>query len=125
MHSETRVERSAKWALFLLGLGSATRVYVFGCLSFSEMFAFGVAPFFFINDFKALRHEGFMLFLALHWAACFVMVGTSAFYYHVPLIIIVKAVAVFYSIFSYLIVFHRYLKRNMRMMHIDIGHDPS
>lgn len=114
MRIETKNEKSAKWALFLLGLGSATRVYVFGCLSFSEMFAFGVAPFFFINDFKALRHEGFMLFLALHWAACFVMVGTSAFYYHVPSIIIVKAVAVFYSIFSYLIVFHRYLKRNMR-----------
>ena len=114
MRIETRIENRAKWVLFLFGLGSATRVYVFGCLAFSEMVAFVLAPFFFINDFKSLKHDGFMPFVALHWAACFVMVGTSAFYYHVPTIITVKAVAVFYSIFSYLIVFHRYLKRNMR-----------
>lgn len=114
MRIETKNEKSAKWALFLLGLGSATKVYVFGCLSFSEMVVFAVAPFFCINDFKALKHDGFMPFLVLHWAACLVMVVTSAFYYHVPPIIIVKAIAVFYSIFSYLVVFHRYLKRNMR-----------
>ena len=114
MYFESPITRHAKWVLFFLGLGSATKIYFFGCLAFSEVFVFMAAPFFFVNDFRILKKDGFAVFIALLWASCMVMVFTSVCLYHVPSIIIVKAIAVTYSIFSYAVVFHRYLRRNLR-----------
>lgn len=97
---------------FLIGLGSKTQVYFLGgCIGISELVLVIVAPFVFFRDIKALVRNGFGVII---WLFLSVVVGCmiSAYMHKTPSIYTYKALAMVYSTFAALVVFHRLLKVN-------------
>lgn len=110
MNRDTKVSSAL---LFLLGLGSATKIFLFGALAISELVIFLIVPFLFLKQFKRMRREGFLTFiymLGLIVGGMFV----SAIWNHTPFPYVFKQFAVFYGYFSYYLVFYILLHNNFK-----------
>lgn len=101
--------KGASLLLFLLGTFSATQIYLMGCLAISELVVFPIAPFIFLQDISELRRHGFMpifwLILA-NMLGCFICSWINGAWF----IVIFKEEMVLYSMFAYIVVFHRLFK---------------
>ena len=104
-----------KTLMFLIGLGSLTKIFFLGCLGLSELVVFAVAPFIFASDYKVLKSDRFMLYINLVLLSFGGMLISSV-YNNTYWIFIVKATAVYYSILSHLVVFHRLLRRDINSL---------
>lgn len=110
-----RSDPQARWWMFLVGLGSATKVVFLGCMGISELVVFVCGPLIFIKDYAKLKREGFFTYLVLMFFSCLMMMVATAIN-HAPLVFAFKASAVYYSIFCHVVVFHRCLSRNPRSL---------
>lgn len=111
---------SSRWAsvaLFLLGLGSKTRVFFIGSLSLSEMAVFALAPIVFLRDYGKLKKDGFM---PLIWMVTCLMMAmfVSAKWNHTAFPFVFKSFAVFYSVLAHIVVFHNLLRKNFNALWI-------
>lgn len=103
--------RMASLLLFLLGLGTLTQVYFYGCLALSEIVIFFVAPILFATRYKEFRKMGFCTFVNM----LFGVIGAlllSSWYNDTAYPFVVKPLASIYSVFSYFIVLTILLKDN-------------
>lgn len=105
------MKMNTKAWFFLLGLGSATRIAVGGCISFSEIAVFVLAPFWFFQDVKTIKQDGFMTVIGLLVLMTIGMLIPSLMD-HCPYIFIVKAIAVNYALMSFIVVYHRLLRND-------------
>lgn len=103
--------KSATLWLFVLGLFSETKVFVFGCLAISEIIVFAAAPFLFMVDYHILKRDHFLSFI---WMAIGMMAALfiSSWYNHTAFPFVFKSFAVMYGVVAYFIVFHRLLRGN-------------
>jgi len=110
MNHDTKVSSAL---LFLLGLGSATKIFFFGALALSELAIFLIVPFLFLRQFKRMRREGFLTFV---YMLGLIVVGmlVSAACNHTPFPYVFKQFAVFYGFFSYYLVFYNLLHDNFK-----------
>ena len=108
-----RINNHSNIFMFLLGLGSATKVYVGGILALSELFAFIAAPFLFLKHYKEYKRSGALTIL---WLSLAMIVGCliSCIYNRVFWLWIVKVSMQFYGIFAMIVVFHNVLQTRMR-----------
>lgn len=107
----TRHQKVASMWLFIMGVFSATQVYVFGCIGISEIVIFAIAPYIYMRDYKTLRQDGFLPFF---WLIFLNMIGcvVASLYYGARPIIIIKGLMTLYSMFAIVVVFHRLLRGN-------------
>ena len=99
--------------LFVLGVFANTKVYLYGTIAISELVAFALAPFLFIIDYGKLKRDGFMPCIWMLFLLSLAMLASSL-YNHTPLPFVIKQSAVLYSVFSYVILFHRLLRNNYK-----------
>lgn len=105
-----RDKKASLW-MFLIGLGSVTQIYLIGCIGISELCVFIMAPFMLAKDYSALKNNGYLLFLRL-LAFSIIALIISSIYNKTHTAFLIKGIAVDYSIFAHVIVFHRLLCRN-------------
>ncbi len=112
---ELNVRQKNGLTLFLLGLGSATRVLFVGCLSLSEIFAFFLAPLILLREYGEIKR---VRATRVVWLLIFVilMIVISSVVNHAPFVFIIKEVAVYYSILSFIVVFIHFLKRDLQAL---------
>lgn len=110
MNSNTRV---SSFLLFLVGLFGVTEIRVVGNIAISELVVFVSAPFVFAGNYALLKKDGFFPIICLSFAT---MVGCviSSLYNHIQLPFFVRGFANVYSIFSFLVVYHRLLRDNLK-----------
>lgn len=101
---------SAFW-LFMLGLGSATKIFFLGTISFSELVIFPLAPVILLLNLVRMRNEGFLRFVYMLMFLVFGMI-VSSLWNHTRFPYILKLFAVFYGFGAYYIVFYRLLRDN-------------
>ncbi len=103
----------SSFLLFLLGLGSATKVFLFGAIAISELVIFVIAPFLLLMKWHDMRREGFVSFL---YMLAFMVAGmlVSAAWNHTPFTYAFKQFAVFYGFFSFYIVYYHLLHDNFK-----------
>ena len=53
----------SSFLLFVLGLGSATKIFFLGTIALSELVIFFIAPFLFLRHWHRMRREGFHSFI--------------------------------------------------------------
>lgn len=107
----TSKNKAATFWLFVLGLFSETKIFVFGCLAISELIVFVMAPFLLVMDYQTLKRDHFASFIWMTFglmAALFI----SSWHNHTAFPFVFKAFAVMYGVLSYFIVFHRLLRDN-------------
>lgn len=108
---ERDTESRTNLLMFLLGLGTKTRIVLFGCISFSELAMFAVAPCLLLMHYRECKRLGLMpiVFLVIAMmAGCAVsawMNATGVFYF-------IKNSAIYYSIFAMTTVFTWLLSRD-------------
>ncbi len=105
--------KTSSFLLFLLGLGSATKIYFLGVIAFSELAIFFIAPILLFKHWGRMRAEGFLTFLYM----LALMVGgmfVSAFWNHSPFPFVLKLFAVFYGMFAFYVVFYCLLHDNFK-----------
>lgn len=107
----TRWQKKASLWLFIMGVFSATQVYIFGCIGISEIVVFAIAPYIYWQDYKTLHQDGFMPFFCLVFLNMVGCVVASTYYGARP-IIIIKGLMTLYSMFAITVVFHRLLRGN-------------
>ncbi len=112
--------RTRGWATFLifaLGLFSKTKVLIFGTIAISELIIFPLAPLLFLKNFRKIKRDGFM---PLFWMVFGLIVALliSSQVNQSPFPYVFKAVAVFYSILCYIIVFHELFRDNYSGMYL-------
>lgn len=106
-----RNDIKSSFLLFLLGLGSETKTYFYGCLAFSEIAVFLIAPLIFLTKFKDFRHAGLLTPIGMILGMmCSMIVSSVANQTAYPFVI--KSVAVMYGVLAYYIVFSNFLKDN-------------
>lgn len=106
------VKHSSLW-LFLIGLGSATKIYLGGAISFTEIVVFGLAPFFAIRHYGEYKRMGFLPVLIiplLMIVGCFI----SCQYNNVSILAFIKCAMMYYSIFAFIVVFYWVIKNNLK-----------
>ena len=104
-------QRASSFLLFLLGLGSLTQIFLFGCIALSELIAFAIAPFLYVTKYGELRRLGFTKMsnmLALVACALF----ASSWYNGTAYPFVIKSFASIYSVWAYFIVMAFLLKNN-------------
>ena len=99
--------------LFLLGLGSETKVFFLGIIAFSELAIFFIAPFLLLKYWNRMEREGFIPFIQM---LAFMIGGLfiSAYWNHSPFPFVLKLFAVFYGMFAFYIVFYVLLHDNFK-----------
>lgn len=108
---ERDTESRTNLLMFLLGLGTKTRIVLFGCVSFSELAMFAVAPCLLLMHYRECKRLGLMpiLFLVIAMmAGCAISAwsnATGTFYF-------IKNSAIYYSIFAMTTVFTWLLSRS-------------
>lgn len=102
----------ASFLMFLIGLGSLTKIFLLGCLSISELVVFICAPFVFFMDWHIIKKYGFLTFV---WWLCVLMSGMliASYWHNTPYVFVVKYMAVIYSIFAHYVVFRRIVQDNL------------
>lgn len=105
--------KTAAWCGFLIGLGSKTQIFLFGCIGISELVLFLIAPFVLLRKLNELKRDGFLPVLSLFILA---MVGCliSSRYNHAQFVATYKTFAQVYATFAAVIVFHSLLKSNVQ-----------
>ncbi len=111
MTKSSNVNAWSNLFLFLIGLGSETKTYFYGCLAFSEIVVFLIAPFILFAKYKDLRRGGLLLPIKMIiglMAALFVssLVNKTAYPF------VLKSFALIYGILSYCVVFSNLLRKN-------------
>ena len=105
--------RKSSFLLFLLGLGSATKVYLLGTIALSELVIFPLAPVLLLMNLQRLKQDGFTVFLnmlGLMTAGLF----ASSWWNHSPYPFVLKQFAVFYGFFAYYVAFYCLLRNNIK-----------
>lgn len=99
--------------LFLLGLGSATKIFFLGTIALSEIVIFFIAPCLFLRYWVRMRREGILSFI---YMLTFLIAGlfASALWNHAPFTFTLKQFAVFYGFFAYFVVFYCLLHDNFK-----------
>ena len=97
--------------LFLLGLGSLTQVYFLGCVSFSELVIFVIAPILYLKKYRMFRQLKFLHFTNM-LIGLMISLIVSSWYNNTPYPYVVKAFASIYSVMTYFIVVSYLLKDN-------------
>lgn len=96
--------------MFLLGLGSATKIYLGGAIAFSELAVFSIAPILLFKHWDEYKRDGFLPILILPLMmilGCFISCQCN----NVPMLAFIKASMIFYSIFAAVAVFYILLRR--------------
>ena len=103
----------SSFLLFLLGLGSATKIFFLGTIAFSELAIFFIAPVLLLKYWYRMKREGFLPFL---YMMAFMIGGMfiSAHWNHSPFTFALKLFAVFYGMFAFYIVFYVLLHDNFK-----------
>lgn len=107
------MKRNTNRLLFLIGLFSATQVRFIGSIGIAELFVFLVAPFIFLMDFAKIRRDGFSTAVWLSLLCVFSCILSSC-YNGTPFPAALRGVATCYSIFAYIVVYHRILPGNLK-----------
>lgn len=97
--------------LFLLGLGSETKLFFIGAIALSELVIFFIAPFLLLKNWGIMKREGFLPFiymLALAIGGMFI----SSYWNHSPFPYVFKMFAIFYGMLSFYVVFYSLLHDN-------------
>ena len=99
--------------MFLIGLGSCTKVYLGGVIAFSELAMFAVAPFLLIKHYRELQRSGF---LAAIWLPIIMIFGCliSCQCNGASRVAFVKSSVMFYSIFANIVVFYVVLRKDFK-----------
>lgn len=108
------------WASFLLlvlGIFSRTRILLFGTIAISELMIFPIAPLLFLINYKKLKRDGFLPLILMLFGLVIALL-VSSYVNHSPFPYIVKAGAVFYSLFCYVVVFHSLIRNNYKSMYL-------
>ena len=104
--------RTSSFWLFLLGLFSATQIRIVGSIAIAELIIFLIAPFVFLHEYRALKHNKFMpiLFWAISaMAGC----GIASWYNATPFLAALRGFATAYSVFAIPVVLHSLLRNNI------------
>lgn len=104
--------RNTSALLFLIGTFSMTQVRLIGSIGISEIFVFMAAPFVFARDYRLLKRDGFMPMVnlaILTVCGCFI----ASYYNHTAVPLFLRGFAATYSIFAFMVVFHRLLRDNL------------
>jgi len=109
----TRNIRNSSILLFLLGLGSATKVFFLGTIAFSELVIFFIAPLLFFKRFYRMRREGFLIFIYMLGLLVLGMF-ISSWWNKTPFPFVLKQFAIFYGFFAYYVVFYCLLHDNLK-----------
>ena len=106
-----RGKNKSSFLLFLLGLGSATKIFFMGTIAFSELAIFFIAPVLLVQYWYKMKREGFLPFL---YMMAFMIGGMfiSAYWNRTPFTFALKLFAVFYGMFAFYIVFYVLLHDN-------------
>lgn len=107
----------ASFFLLMLGVFSRTKIFFLGTIAISELIIFPIAPLLFLKNYKVLKRDGFMP-LILMLLGLVVALLVSSFVNHSPIPYVVKAGAVFYSLISYIVVFHSLIRNNYKSMYL-------
>ena len=99
--------------MFLLGLGSMTKVFFLGTIALSEVVIFFLAPFLLLKNFSRMRYEGFLSYIYMLMIMTIGLFISSA-WNHTPYTFILKQFAIFYGFFAYYIVFYCLLRDNFK-----------
>jgi len=105
--------KASSFLLFLLGLGSATKVFLFGTIAISELVIFFLAPLVFLRKFVHMKRDefsGFIYMLSMLIGGMII----SAWWNHSQFPFVFKLFAVFYGMFAYYVVFYSLLRNNLR-----------
>lgn len=104
-------KKASSFWLFMLGLGSATKIFFLGTIAFSELAIFPLAPLILAQNWHRMKREGFLPFI---YMLTFMSVGlfVSGFWNHTPFPFVIKFFAVFYGWFAFYVVFHSLLRNN-------------
>ena len=105
--------RLSSTCLFFLGLGSATKVYLFGCIAISELVVFFLAPIVFLCVFREMRRRGFAPFIYMCLATMCAMF-LSAKINLTPFPYVFKTFALMYSVMAYYVVFYALVRKALR-----------
>lgn len=99
--------------LFLLGLGSATKVYLGGVIALSEIVVFSIAPIVFVRHYREYKHDGFIPVICLSFL---MIIGSciSCIYNGAGMLAWIKTVMMFYSIPAAIIVYYSLLKGSFK-----------
>ena len=109
MHNR-RLGRVA-FILFLLGLGSETKTYIYGCLAFSEFVVFVAAPILLLKQYAQFRKCGLLQPIGMIIGLMIAML-VSSWINDTPIPFVIKSFAVMYGVLSYYIVLSHLLKAN-------------
>lgn len=101
------------WPLFLLGLFSQTQIMVIGSIGIAELVMFVIGPFFLIREWPLLRQKKFTPFLWL-LILMFVSGAISNQYNGIPFANALRGLAMPYSIFMGVVIFHHFLKGDIK-----------
>lgn len=97
--------------MFLLGLGSMTKVYLGGVIALSELVIFGLAPVILIKNYAEYRKNGV---LPMVYLPIFMIVGCffSCQWNDVPIRPLIKCSMMFYSISAAVVVFYYIMRKS-------------
>ena len=101
--------------MFLIGLGSATKVYLGGVIALSELCTFILAPIVLIKNLPEFKRNKIMpaIYLpALMIVGCYISCEVN----NVPLLFFIKNTMMFYSIIAAVVVFYYLLKQNFNSL---------
>ncbi len=106
--------RSKGWPaflMFLLGLGSATKIYFLGTISFTELVIFPLAPVLLLKQYSNMRRDGLISFV---YMTVMLLCGMlfSAWFNKAPHTFTVKLFAVYYGFIAFFVVFYCVLRQN-------------
>ena len=103
--------KGKKLFLFFIGLFSMTQIRVIGSIGISELVVFVLAPFYFMQNYALLKHDGFLpaIYLSL-----FSLVGCciASFYNDIHFAFFLRGFASTYSIFAAIVCYHHLLRNN-------------
>lgn len=106
--------RRSNWLLFWLGTFGLTQVFAFvGIVGISEIPVLLFAPFIGARDWGVLKQEGYSFFLKFIFFLMIATVVSSVFNHNLQWFVLLKVELLFYSIFAFVVVFHRLLRNNI------------
>lgn len=97
--------------MFLVGLGSFTKVVLVGSIAITELVFFAILPYILLKDFSKLKHDGFLPVLTL---LVLTMMGSALATYvnGAPIFRSIKVMAQYFSLFTVIVCMHRLLLRD-------------
>lgn len=106
--------RRSNWLLFWLGTFGLTQVFAFvGIVGISEIPVLLFAPFICARDWAILKQDGFSAILKFVFVLMIASVISSMFNHNFQWFVFLKVELLFYSIFAFIVVFHRLLRNNI------------